>query len=189
MGNELAIQRLEALVTIEADLKKQYGEQLAQKDTVIAQAIEKQAALQSTIEQQKAQLMALSTASADTKRLEQLNRELNHRADNSREETEAQKQRIKMLQKERGEARATIKALKQLDPERLQKQLKANKKKLAEQAAANKHLEQAVNQSKNDFYELSKRLAELKEEVDGQDEDDEKAGQPESSPLKTVSAA
>lgn len=164
----LAVKNLERLIEIEADLKAQYETKLDAKAAEVSKAINKQEELQATIGQQKLtidkqleQIKELSATKADTKHTEQLNRELNSRSTKLQEEVDAQKKRIKVLQKDLATEREELKTLKQLDAQKLKKNLDANKKKLAEKTAENALLQKSYNKFKKENAELKQKVEEL----------------------------
>lgn len=164
----LAVRNLEKLIEIEADLKSQYQAELNSKSTQIAKGIEKQEELkatiakhQATIAEQLEQIKTLSSTASDTKRTEQLNREVNARAAKLQEESDSQKQRLKALQKDLAVEREELKALKKLDPQKMKKSLDTNKTKLAEKTTANELLQKQYNKFKRENEELKKKVEEL----------------------------
>ena len=162
----LALRNLENLIKIENDLKSQYETKLNTQAAEIAEGVKKIEELQNTISKQQESLLELSEASVDKKRIEQTNRELNNRADNLKEEVEAQKKRIKALQKDLAEERAELKNLKQFDPGKMKKNLAANKKKLAEKTASNDLLQKCLNKSKSENNNLQNEINELKAKLE-----------------------
>ncbi len=172
-----AVKNLEALIKIENDLKAQYQVKLDDKDAEIAKSSKKQLELETLIDQQKqelqkvidtqlAKISELSTASNDTKRLEQTNREANNRADKLQEDIDSQKKRIKTMQKDLAEERAEIKKLKQFDADKLKKNLVASKKKLAEKTTAADLLQKSLNKTKSENTELQREISELKAKLE-----------------------
>jgi len=164
----LAVKNLERLMEIEADLKSQHQAELNSKDTQLTQAKEKQEALkeniaklEATIAAQLEQIKELSANSSNSKVIEQRNRELSSQSSKLQEECSTQKKRIKALQKDLAAEREELKALKQLDPQKMKKGLDANKKKLAEKTSANELLQKTNNKLKKDNEELKKKLTEL----------------------------
>jgi len=93
----LAAKNLERLIEIEADLKQQYEGQLSAKDAEIAKGQKEIEELKAAIEKQKStlkiqaeQITELKSPQSDTKRIEQLNRELNSRVNKLQDELESQ---------------------------------------------------------------------------------------------------
>jgi chromosome segregation ATPase len=156
------VQNLEALIKIEDELKAKYETKLAELAAEIDAGIKKHEALQNIIGEQQKKINELTDGSSETKRLEQLNRELNNRADNLQEEVDAQKKRVKAMRKELTQEREEVKKLKHLDAEKLKKNLVANKKKLAEKNTANDLLQKSLNKAKSENAELTRELEELK---------------------------
>ncbi len=176
----LAVKNLERFMEIEADLKSQYQAELNSKSTEIQKGIDKQEALKKTIEEHKAtiagqleQIKTLSASASDTKRIEQLNRELDARATKLQEETATQKKRIKAMQKDFAAEREELKELKLLDPKKLKKNQDASKKKLAEKTAANDALQKTANKYKKENDELRKKIEELEAKIPAEDSEDE----------------
>lgn len=169
----VAIRNLEKLIELESNLKDQYQEKLDAKDAEInaksaeiETGLKKQQELQATIAKQLEQITELSAAATENKRTEQLNRELGNSQEKLKEEVASQKQRIKTLQKDLAEERSELKALKQLDPLKMKKNLDANKKKVAEKTTANNLLQKSVNKLKKDNSELQAEITQLKADVE-----------------------
>ena len=156
------VQNLEALIKIEDELKAKYETKLAALAAEIDAGIKKHEALQNIIGEQQKKINELTDGSSETKRLEQLNRELNNRADNLQEEVDAQKKRVKTMRKELTQEREEVKKLKHLDAEKLKKNLVANKKKLAEKTTANDLLQKSLNKTKSENAEFAREIEELK---------------------------
>ncbi len=163
---------LERLIEMETDLKTQYQAELNSKSTQITRAIEKQDALKVTISEHKAtiakqleQIKSYAAASSDTKRIEQLNRELNARSAKLQDEVDTQKKRIRSLQKDLSVERDELKVLKKLDPQKLKKNQDTAKKKLADKTTANELLQKSFNKFKKENEELKKKVKELEEKV------------------------
>ena len=161
-----AVEKLEALINIKEELKAQYDEKLQTLEAKIKEHEARNNALQSTIDQQLAKISELSSASSTSKNLEQQNRELSNRAEKFQGELNNQKAKAKTIQKELNEARTEIKNLKQLDAEKLKKNLVATKKKLAEKTTANELLNKSLNKTKSENAELQRTINELKEELE-----------------------
>ncbi len=161
-----AVQKLEALINIKEELKAQYEDKLQKLEVSIKTYEEKQKTLQATIDQQLEKISELISAGNATKQLEQANRELSNRAEKSQGELNNQKAKAKSVQKELAEAKAEIKQLKQLDAEKLKKNLVATKKKLAEKTSANDLLNKSLNKTKSENIDLQRTITELKEELE-----------------------
>lgn len=173
-----AANNLEALINLEKNLKSQYEEKLAAESQKVKELQEAQAALKATIDKQLVQITEMSSGRVEYKRLEQENRELSNRAGNQQKEIDTLKTRAKATQKELIEAKATIKTLKQLDAEKIKKNLLATKATLLEQREANqllskknKTLKIENSELKNSNEELKKELATLKPEEENNDTD------------------
>lgn len=161
-----AVQNLEALINVENQLKNKYESQISELSAKLDDAENKQAQLQATIEQQIAKIAELSSSTMDSKRLEQLNREVSNRNEKLLAEIETLKNRAKTGQKELVDLKSELKALKQLEPEKLKKNLIAAKKKNDEQRDANELLKKSAKQTKADNLELQKEIETLKEELE-----------------------
>ncbi len=164
----LSLNKLEKVIELEERLRNDYQEQLDAKTVDIEDLIKKQAELQATIDSQQATvsqqletITELSGKASANQRVEQLNRELNNRADKLQEEVAELKKRVKTLQKDLAEERAETKTLKQFDPPRMKKNLDSSKKKLAEKTRANEALQKSLNTSKAENAELQARIKEL----------------------------
>lgn len=162
----LAAKNLEKFIELENNLKSQYESQLQEKDVTIEKHLKKQEEQKTVIAKQLTQITQLSAASGDTKRIEQLNRELSSRATKLQDEIDSQKKRIKALQKELAEDRNQLKELKQFDPKKMKKHLDANKKKLAEKTTGNELLQKSVNKYKSENAELERKVKELEAKVE-----------------------
>lgn len=144
----LAAKNLERLIEMEEDLKSKYEADLNDKSNQITKANEENQTLRTMVEQLEAkvaaqlqQILSQSSTSTDTKRLEQLNRELEARSVKLQEEMTAQKKRLKGLQRDLAAERTELKELKQYDAPKMKANLAANKKKLAEKTTANELLQ------------------------------------------------
>lgn len=164
----LSLNKLEKVIELEERLRNDYQDQLDAKTAEIADLVNKQAELQATIDTQKATVAQqletitdLSSKATANARVEQLNRELNNRADKLQEELTELKKRVKTLQKDLADERAENKTLKQFDPARMKKNLDSGKKKLAEKTRANELLQKSLNTSKAENAELQAKLKEL----------------------------
>ncbi|MFT7289050.1 MAG: DNA repair exonuclease SbcCD ATPase subunit [Halieaceae bacterium] len=175
----LTANKLERIMELEDNLKAQYQSQLDAKSAEIEGGIAKiesgiqdreklQAKIDAqadTVRTQLETISALSEKAASNQRTEQLNRELNNRAEKLQDELAELKKRTKSLQKDLVKERDELKALKQFDPARMKKSLDANKKKLAEKTAANDLLQKAVNKAKAEKAELQRTVEELEEKL------------------------
>jgi len=77
--------------------------------------------------------------------------------------------------------RVEVKTLKQLDADKLKKNLVANKKKLAEKTTSNDLLQKSLNKTKTQNTELQREISELKaklEELEPAKEADIEAAEP-----------
>jgi chromosome segregation ATPase len=173
----LTLNKLEKVMELEEQLRGEYQSQLEAKDAEIEQLKNLQAELQatidghqSTIDKQLATIRELTSASSDTQRVEQLNRELTNRSENLASELAELKKRTKTLQKDLAETRAQNKSLLQYDPPRMKKNLDTNKKKLAEKTRANELLQKSVSKGKAENAELQQKIKELEEKLASQEQ-------------------
>lgn len=164
----LTVSKLEKVMELEAQLREQYQDQLESKDSAITtlteekEALEKQVdELKGTIASQLATITDLSGKASDIQAVEQRNRELHNRSENLKEEVTTAKSRVKTLQKELAAEREQHAALKKYDPERMKKNLDANKKKLAGKTKAADLLQKSFKQVKADNARLEQRIKEL----------------------------
>jgi septal ring factor EnvC (AmiA/AmiB activator) len=157
----LTAQKLEKIIELEDNLRNQYQSQLDEKSAEIEQLVKKNEEQQAVIAKQLTQLTAHSAEVSANKRAEQHSRELANRCDKLTEEVATQKKRIKELQKNLGDERAEVKALKQYDAVAMKKNLDANKKKLAEKTAANALMQKTLNKTKSENAELQATVKEL----------------------------
>ena len=157
----LTAKKLEKIIELEDSLRAEYQAQLEAKSAEIDSFVKEKEEQQAVIAKQLEQIIALSAEATANKRVEQLNRELNQRCENLKEELAAQKKRLKALQKDLAQERAEIGTLKQYDPAKMKKNLDANKKKLAEKTAANDLLQKSLNRSKTEKTELQHKVTEL----------------------------
>ena len=174
----LAAKNLERLIEIEADLKKQYESELSAKDAEIQAGLDEIKALKATIEKQKEtlsnqaqQISELKSPQNDSKRMEQLNRELTSRTAKLQEELESQKKRNKIIQKDMQADRAELKEYRQYDVKKMKKNLDTNKKKQAEQNAAIELLQKSNNKLKGENKELAVKVKEFEAKAEDQNED------------------
>lgn len=176
----VAIRNLEKLIELENNLKAQYQTKLDAKSAEIdakaaevevksaeiENSLQKQQELKATIAKQLEQITTLSAAVTESKRTEQLNRELTNQSDNLKAEVDSQKKRIKALQKDLAEERNKLEALKQFDPAKMKKNLDANKKKLAEKTTANTLMQKSLSKSKAENVEFQREIKELKAKLE-----------------------
>ena len=116
---------------------------------------------QVTIDKQLETISDLSDKTTANQRVEQLNRELSNRSEKQQDEISDLKKRVKALQKDLAEERAEIKALKQYDPNRMKKNLAANKKALAEKTRTSDLLQKSLNKAKTETVELQRKVKEV----------------------------
>jgi len=164
----LTLNKLEKIMELEAQLRDEYKEQLEGKDKEISTLTNERDSLtarvdelQSTLATQLETISSLSGKASDTKAVENRNRELHNRAENMKEEVATVKARLKALQKDLATERAELATLKKFDPERMRKNLDANKRKLAEKTKAADLLQKSYNQSKAENARLEQRVKEL----------------------------
>lgn len=164
----LTLNKLEKIMELEAQLRDEYKEQLEGKDKEISTLTNERDSLtarvdelQSTLATQLETISSLSGKASDTKAVENRNRELHNRAENMKEEVATVKARLKALQKDLSAERAELATLKKFDPERMRKNLDANKRKLAEKTKAADLLQKSYNQSKAENARLEQRVKEL----------------------------
>ena len=165
----LTARKLEQFLEIEDRLRGEFQLKLDARDAELAQCRKELAAqreqMQATIDTQLATIAELSAKATVSQRTEQLNRELTNRSENLAEEAATLKKRTKDLQKDLSEAREQIKVLTQYDPERMRKNLDANKKKLAEQTSANDALQKSLARTRTENAGLQKKVKELEEKL------------------------
>lgn len=160
-----AADQLEALIKLETDLKAQYEKKLTAEQYKIEEHLETQAKLQATIAKQAAEITSLKSGGNDLKRLEQENRELKSRAENIKNEFDAQRTKTKAAQKELIALKTEVKDLKQLDAKKLKKNLVDTKKKLEEQRTANNLLSQSNKKYKQENFDHLNTIANLEKEL------------------------
>lgn len=188
-----AADQLEALIKLETDLKAQYENKITAERYKNEEHLETQSKLQATIAKQAAEITSLKSGGNDLKRIEQENRELKSRAENIKNEYDAQRAKAKTAQKELIGLKAEIKDLKQLDAKKLKKNLIETKKKLEEQRKANELLNKTNKKIKQESFDHQNRIAELEKELEAlkpstdTDTDTEEAGANEDE--KTTAAA
>ena len=169
----LTAKNLERVMELETKLREEYQAQLDAKDAEIKAAQAAQEEKQATIEKQLAQIRELSVEATSNKRVEQLNRELTQRCENVEEQIATQKKRIKTLQKDLAEERATISELKKFDAPKMKKNLDANKKKLAEKTNANDLLQKSLNKAKSEQADLQRQVKELEAKLAQHEDSDD----------------
>ena len=157
----LTAKNLERMIALEDKLRTEYQARLDAKSAEIESCIKAKEEQQAVIAKQLEQIKTLSAEATTNKRIEQLNRELNHRCENLQEEIATQKKRLKGLQKDLAEEREELKTLKQFDPVKMKKNLDTNKKKLAEKTAATDLLQKSLNKARGEKAELERKVKEL----------------------------
>ena len=167
------LEKLEKLIELEAQLRREYQQQLDDKDATIAElkknktAVEaKMAELEKATSTQLAIIKDMSGKSNDTQALEQRNRELHNRSENMREEVAVAKRRLKALQKDLATERAELAEVKKYDPQRLRKNLDASKKKLAEKTTAADKLQKSLTQARSENSQLELKIKELEAQLE-----------------------
>jgi chromosome segregation ATPase len=164
----LTVNKLEKVMELEAQLREQYQDQLNEKDSAIAKLVEEKSALEKQVDELKGTIATqletitdLSGKAGENQAVEQRNRELHNRSENLKEELSIAKSRVKTLQKELAAEREQHTALKKYDPERMKKNLDANKKKLAEKTKAADLLQKSLKQAKAENARLEQKFKEL----------------------------
>lgn len=170
-----AVDKLEALMRLEQDLKAQYEKKLTAERYKTEESIANQTKLQATVVDQAAQISALKANGNETKRLEQEVRESNNRVEKLKLESDAQRKKTKATQKELNELKSVVKHLKQLDAEKLKKNLVGTKKKLEEQRTANKLLSKNIKNYKQENHEHLNTIAKLEAELEELKVDEEES--------------
>ena len=167
------LEKLEKLIELEAQLRREYQQQLDDKDAIITElkndktAVEgKMVGLEKIISTQLATIKDMSDKSNDTQALEQRNRELHNRSENMKEEVTRVKNRLKAMQKELAAERAELAELNKYDPRRLRKNLDSNKKKLAEKTTAAEKLQKSLSHTKAEKIELELKVKELEAQLE-----------------------
>lgn len=175
----LTADKLERIMELEDQLRGEYQEKLDARDselTALQETLEAQRAeLQATIDKQLATITEMSGSATSGQRLEQLNRELNNRAEKLQDENASLKARVKNLQKDLASEREENKALKQFDPPRMKKNLDASKKKLADKTRANELLQKSLNASRAEHREAQQKLEAAEQELEQLRSADDKA--------------
>ena len=172
MNDKLTLNNLEKLMEMETQLRGEYQPKLDEKDAAISKLADSKTALETriselekTIATQLTTITELSGKSKDAQALEQRNRELHNRSENMKEEITAAKGRVKALQKDLAAERAELAELKKYDPQRLRKNLDANKKKLAEKTDAADKLQKSVTQARAENTELEQKIKDLEAQL------------------------
>ncbi len=168
-----AIDKLEALMKLELDLKAQYEKKLTAERYKLEESTASQSKLQATVVDQAAQISDLKARGSESKRLEQEMRETNNRAEKLKLEGDAQRKKTKLAQKELNELKVIVKNLKQLDAEKLKKNLVNTKKKLEEQRTANALLSKNIKNYKQENHDHLNTIAKLEAELEELKPDEE----------------
>ena len=161
-----AVRNLEALISIENDLKSQYEDKITQFTKQVEALEQDKAKLEGQIVEQLQTITELSKSTAENKRLEQQVRELNNRGDKLQSDVDAQKIKMKTLQKDLAEFKAENKALKQFDADKMKKNLAATKKKLADERNATALINASLAKQKTENTELKRENEELTTKVE-----------------------
>ncbi|MFT7130599.1 MAG: hypothetical protein ACI89U_002723 [Gammaproteobacteria bacterium] len=161
-----AIDKLEALMKLELDLKAQYEKKMTAERYKLEESIVSQTKLQATVVDQAAQISDLKARGSESKRLEQEIREINNRAEKLKLEGDAQRKKTKLALKELNELKTIVKNLKQLDAEKLKKNLVNTKKKLEEQRTANTLLSKNIKNYKQENHDHLNTIAKLEAELE-----------------------
>ncbi len=159
-------EQLEALINLEANLKSQYESKLTAEQYKNEAHLETQTKLQAKIVEQAGEITQLKSGGGDLKRLEQENREISNRAENIKNEFEAQRNKTKIANKELIALKSEIKELKQLDAKKLKKNLVETKKKLEEQRTANGLLSTSNKKHKQESFENQNTIEKLEQELE-----------------------
>ena len=172
MNDKLTLNNLEKLMEMETQLRGEYQPKLDEKDAAISKLADSKTALETriselekTIATQLTTITELSGKSKDAQALEQRNRELHNRSENMKEEIAVAKGRVKALQKDLAAERAELAELKKYDPQRLRKNLDANKKKLAEKTTAADKLQKSVTQARAENTQLEQKVKDLEAQL------------------------
>lgn len=159
-------EQLEALINLETNLKNQYEKKLTAEQYKVEAHLETQSKLQAKIAEQAGEITKLKSGGGDLKRLEQENREISNRAENVKNELEAQRNKAKAANKELIALKSEIKDLKQLDAKKLKKNLVETKKKLEEQRTANGLLSASNKKHKQENFEYQNTIEKLEQELE-----------------------
>ena len=165
----LTANKLEKIIELEDNLRTEYqakldaaGEELQRCK---AEHEEERQQLQATIDQQLEAIQALSEKATANQQIEQRHRELTNRSEKQQEEIATQKKRIKTLQKDLAKEREQLKELTQYDPQRMKKNLDANKKKLSEKTRAADLLQKSLKDARSENIELQGKIKALEEQL------------------------
>ncbi len=165
----LTANKLEKIIELEDNLRAEYQDKLdkaaAELERCKQEHEEQRQQLQSTIDQQLETIQDLSEKSVANQQIEQRHRELSNRSDKQQEEISSQKKRIRTLQKDLASEREQLKELTQYDPQRMKKNLDANKKKLAEKTKAADLLQKSLKEARGENVELQRKVKELEEQL------------------------
>jgi chromosome segregation ATPase len=161
----LTAKNLERMIALEDRLKEEYQTQIDAKTAELETCTQKNEEQTATIAKQLEQIKSLSAETSSAKKLEQQNRELHQRCENTKEEMATQKTRMKSLQKDLADERTEVKSLKQFDPAKMKKNLDATKKKLTEKTTATDLLQKSLNKSRSENVELESKVKELEAKV------------------------
>jgi hypothetical protein len=161
-----AADQLEALINLENNLKAQYEKKLTAERYKNEEHTETQAKLQATIAKQATEITTLKAGGTALKRMEQENRELTSRAENIKNEFDAQRTKTKVAQKELIALKTEVKDLKQLDAKKLKKNLVESKKKLEEQRKANELLTKSNKKYKQENFDHQNTIEKLEAELE-----------------------
>ena len=165
----LTANKLEKIMELEDKLRSEYQTRLDAADAALERCKSEQEAqrqqLQSTIDQQLETIQELSEKASANQQMEQRHRELSNRSEKQQDEIATQKKRIKALQKDLAREREQLKELTQYDPQRMKKNLDANKKKLAEKTRAADLLQKSLKDARNENVSLQGKIKELEEKL------------------------
>lgn len=166
----LTVNKLEKIIELEDSLRAEYQDKLDTARAELERCKAEQEALrqelQTTIDQQLETIQELSAKATANQQVEQRNRELSNRSEKLQEEVSSQKKRIKSLQKDLASEREQVKTLTQFDPQRMKKNLDANKKKLAEKTRATELLQKSLKEARGENVELQRKVKELEEQLE-----------------------
>ena len=161
-----AAERLEALISIENNLKQQYESKLNKAVSEATDRLKKVESLQATITKQVAKIAELSVGTADSKQIERTRRDLENKVEKLQAEIDKRKGRAKELKKENSVLRDEVKGLRHLDAGKIKKNLVEVKKKLQEKSKANDLLSKTSNEVKAENAKLARENEGLQTELD-----------------------
>jgi chromosome segregation ATPase len=165
----LTANKLEKIIELEDNLRSEYQGRLdavsAELERCKSEHETQRQQLQATIDQQLETIQELSEKATANQQLEQRHRELSNRSEKQQDEIAAQKKRIKALQKDLAKDREQLKELTQYDPQRMKKNLDANKKKLAEKTRAADLLQKSLKEARNEIVELQGKIKGLEDKL------------------------